>query len=272
MFLSNAETCSRGEAFDRMVEQTGRALRDPQVVEAIGQSLATELLEVHGQLFLPDVRHGVACLPDSEKGKAAPALLPITTQEVPTIPTMMSQLMSSFIKHWPIGAMRTEGNATLASDAYGLVIGIEDVEFWVDNPPPYKEHNVESSSPLMVTNANFQLNEGRFSATRPVIVTQYETLFQYPDEIPPGVAHELVHARDTLQEAPLMVCQPHIIASEYCAYHVDHAVGVAVRQTRGAANALPGIVEAFRQEHASPEQPFAPTLEMTIKAYELKLL
>ena len=274
MYLSNAETCSRGEAFDQIVEQTGRALRSPEVAQIIGQSLTTELLELHSQLFLPDVRDGVALLSDGQKNKAAPALLPITAQEVPALHDMTDELMDSFIRHWPLGVMRAAGYARIASATYGIEADIDDVEFWMKNPPPVKKYDTNEGPghPLTVTCTNAKLDKDRLSVARPIIVMQYDRLFQYPDEVPSGTAHELVHARDVLQDGPLMVSEAHTIASEYCAYHVDHAIGTVVGHARDTENLLPGIVETFRKEHADPERPFAPTLEMIIKAHELGIV
>lgn len=272
MFLSNPETCARGEAFDHIVEQTGRALRDPRVVQKIGQELVSSLLETHDQLFLPDVRHGMAFIPEAYKQKVGVALLPVTTQEIPTLETMKAPLLASFIRHWSFGTIRADGYKALVS-RYGVQASFEDIEKSVHNRCAGGDNEDDRvRNPLVCTNARFQLVNDRFSVSRPLIIAQYDELFKYPDEIAETGAHELVHADDALWEAPLIAHEPFIIASEYCAYHVEDAINVVTRQSEEVLNTLPGEVEAFRQQHADPTRPFYPTPAMIDKAYEFGIV
>lgn len=264
MFLSDVKTRFRGEIFDHMVDQTALALRDPDVVQKIGASLAATLLDVNSRLFLPNVRHDQAFVPASEKHTDNPALLPWSKKEAKMSDKMLAPMAEDYTvcrrledvmyaRNYDLELKRVDMRSQTIHDtaaANGVVI-------------PKKE-------PVDIkVNGSALIMGDIFCMSRPVVTALYRMLIDGPREMSAGIAHETVHLHDITTDGPAILFEQHRVATEYRAFHVDHAIG-GEQQARN--NSLPKKVETFRQELADPTRPFYPTPAMIDKAVELGIV
>ncbi len=252
----------RAAVFDQIIEQTDVALRDSVVTEALG-SLATELIGINDRLFLPNMRHGQAIIPEAEENTANPALLPVDKHEARIISEVLQPILSRRDLSWTI-------TGEMHSDCYGVSMDLASVtEHMEGNAVPaatFDGENIDEDillEPMRTQATTFQrvgIKGDHFTASRPVVAFSKRLARQAPRKVAASLAHEEVHVRDALEDGPLAMGLTYEAAGEYRAYHVDNTIDNGKRFF--AQHRYQYQIEMFRREHADPNHPFRPTQEM----------